>query len=159
MPSPRPHTTRRRASSPFQMAMVVWCSTHTFLCFAVAAFAVRSFSLLHSGGALAAARGGSACSLFWKDRCQSYRGRKPDSLQTLKCGPALAKALCVDSTYTHTNTHIRTHTSIQQQQRASNGGRKQASKLLSLASPAKVCFNLRSREVRLTPCVPPLAVR
>jgi hypothetical protein len=29
----------------------------------------------------------SACSLFWKDRCQSYRGRKPDSLQTP--GPAL----------------------------------------------------------------------
>ena len=77
-----------------------------------------------------------ACSLFWKDRCQSYRGRKPDSLQTLKCGPALAKALCVYSTHTRTHTYVHTQVYSSTQQRASNGGRKQASNLLSLASPA-----------------------
>ena len=137
MPSPRPHTTRRRASSPFQMAMVVWCSTHTFLCFAVAAFAVRSFSLLHSGGALAAARGGGACSLFWKDRCQSYRGRKPDSLQTLKCGPALAKALCVDSTHTRTHTYVHTQVYSSSNVQATEAVSKQA---LVVSKPCKGVF-------------------
>ena len=141
MPSPRPHTTHRRASSPFQMAMVVWCSTHTHFYVSLSLHLLcvhfhcaakrRTARWLQPAAAVV-----PACSLFWKDRCQSYRGRKPDSLQTLKCGPALAKALCVDSTHTRTHTYVHTQVYSSTQQRASNGGRKQASKLLSLASPA-----------------------